>query len=170
MKLPVSAQAGALARASRLPRLPGLMLGVALALAGAMGLGGCALARPEKRPISQRVAATIVPEEPGKRLMMTPILIPVALMAIVGDALIVHPISEMDDSWRHATRYCFAGYGRPGHYVSDAASMPLRAVGLPLVLLVNYPVRLLADLPPVPGSPSDRPPDFFSWRGDERGE
>lgn len=166
MKLPATTSAPA----SRRFRLPAAILGVVLTLAGAVALNGCALARPEKRPISNRVASTIVPEEPGKRLMMTPILIPVGLMAILGDALIVHPISEMDDSWRHATRYCSAGYGRPGHYVSDAASMPLRAVGLPLVLLVNYPARLLADIPPVPGSSSDRPPDFFSWRRDERGE
>ncbi len=166
MKLPALSPAFALRR--RRPCC--LILAVAMILAGTLILNGCSLARPEKRPISLRVASTIVPKEPGKRLMMTPILIPVGLMAIIGDALIVHPISEIDDSWRHATRYCSAGYGRPGHYVSDAASMPLRAVGLPLVLLVNYPARLLADLPPVPGSQSERPPDFFSWRGDERRE
>ena len=64
-------------------------------------------------------------------------------MAFLGDALIVHPIAEGIYAQRDAIRICWGGFGIPGRYVSDCGTLLVRLIGMPIVFLADWGVRLV---------------------------
>jgi hypothetical protein len=112
--------------------------------------GGCAMSNPENRPMTTRVSKTMMPSTPQGIILASPLLLPVGAVAFAYDSLLYHPLTKTDDAWRDTKRACFRGFGEEGRFVSDCGSLPVRAVGVPVIYLLDWSIRLFDDVPPAP--------------------
>ena len=100
-------------------------------------------------------------------MLASPLILIGGGLAIATDALVIHPISVLDDAQRDTMAYCWRSFGQPGHFVTDSASLPVRLIATPFIYLIDWGGRCIADVEPSPHPTSGE--DFYQFSsGPER--
>lgn len=115
----------------------------------------CAMRNPANRPFTTRVGETMMPTTVPGIIISSPIILPVGAAAFAADALVYHPATKADDAWRDTKRACWRSFGQEGRFVSDCGSLPVRTVGMPVVFLLDWGIRIADDVPPSPKDKED---------------
>lgn len=115
----------------------------------------CAISSSDRRPVLNYLDATLAPTRTASRWLAAPVALPVALVAAATDAVILHPLSQIDDSWCD-TRTAIWGFEGSSDF-RKVLLMPLSAVATPVVFSVTWLFRASFDFEDcVVDTPSDQ--------------
>ncbi len=129
--------------------------GAAAGMMTLLMLSGCALRHESNRPLTHRLSERVIPGSVGGRIAAAPVLLPLGAATLAIDAAVIHPSQELGNARRQTEGVCWGSFGRPGRYVTDCASLPVRAVLTPVYFVVNWGARIVGDLPPVAPPPAE---------------
>ena len=111
---------------------------------GCLCAASCAISNSDRRPLLNYLDATLAPTRTASRLLAAPVALPVALVAAATDAVILHPLSQIDDAWCDTRTAIWDFEGS-----SDFRKMllvPLSAVATPVVFSVTWLFRASFDV------------------------
>lgn len=69
------------------------------ALGALLMLGGCAIFEPENRRLLELLDADLAPPPGAAAIALTPVTLPVGVVALAADMVVVHPVASIDDAW-----------------------------------------------------------------------
>jgi len=128
-----------------------------MALVAALALcSGCAVFNRDNTPALNFVEDRLLPEKGAARYVAYPVLLPVALTAVVLDAVIIHPVSVADDAVLDTRDALWKNFDWNRRYVSECTLLIPRALLTPVVFPVCFLGRSTLDLEPRGGSPRIR--------------
>ncbi|HEB53484.1 MAG TPA: hypothetical protein ENI87_09545 [bacterium] len=116
---------------------------VALALVGVLG-SSCAIGNEERRRVLNYLDANWAPSSEGGRWLASPVALPVGLLAGVADAVVVHPLSQIDDAWGDTVEFLWE-FDRDDQF-RNVLMTPLSAVATPVVFGVDWLGRAIFDI------------------------
>lgn len=116
-------------------------------LALAILASGCAWSNPENRPVWNAFEEHLVPEDDVLFAVTLPLTLPGGFGAILIDSLFVHPVQVVDDAAGDA-RDVWNNMEWSEQYYTELATLPLRAVGTPLVFVGSFLGRSIFDAEP----------------------
>jgi len=118
----------------------------------ALSCSSCAFMNRRNLPLVNLYRKHMVPENSAVRWAMSPVLLPVGLLAGVTDVVLVHPVCVMDDAWFHTAATVWVPTKRG--YVTESALFPLRAAATPPLWVSNWLSYTVFDIPRWPPSPA----------------
>jgi hypothetical protein len=105
----------------------------------------CAWTRRENRPVWVVFEDHLVPEDRTAFALALPLTVPLGVLAILTDTFVAHPLQVVDDAgddaaepWRNLT------FDKA--YYTRAASVPVRAIGTPLIFVGSFLGRSMFDI------------------------
>ena len=116
---------------------------LALALVGVCG-SSCAIGNEERRRVLNYLDANWAPDSEGGRWLVSPVALPVGLIAGVADAVVVHPLSQVDDAWGDTVEFLWE-FDRDDQF-RNVLMTPLSAVATPVVFGVDWLGRAIFDI------------------------
>jgi hypothetical protein len=117
-------------------------LGAALALA----LAGCAVFEADNRRTLNALDEHAAPRGAAARWALSPVALPVSLVAALADMAIVHPICSIDDAWHDTVDWLWTPRGESKF--RRAVLLPLSALATPFVFTGDLAARVLFPVPP----------------------
>ncbi len=114
-----------------------LVVVTALAASCAMGNGG-------RRRLLNYLDANFTPSTTTGRWLLSPIALPVGIVAGATDAVVLHPLSQIDDAWVDTVDVVW-DFG-PGTDFRTVLLTPLSAVATPVVFGVTWLWRSVFDI------------------------
>ncbi len=135
-------------------RLSAVLLGVALCVS----LCGCAWSNRANRPVWNAFEEHLVPADDTAFYATLPLTIPAGLLSALLDTFIVHPAQVADDAWGDAMELWRNMHWETQYYTA-LASLPFRAVGTPIVFVVQFLARSAFDIPPRGATAAEGDPD-----------
>ena len=119
-----------------------------------LSASSCAISSGDRRPLLNYVDASLAPPTTAGRWLAAPVALPVALAAAATDAVILHPLSQIDDAWCD-TRTAIWDFEGSSDF-RKVLLMPLSAVATPAVFGVTWLFRASFDVEDcVVDTPSD---------------
>ncbi|MBU3948448.1 MAG: hypothetical protein KJ826_09550 [Proteobacteria bacterium] len=112
----------------------------------ALFINGCAVFNRENTPILNAFEKYCVPEDKTFRIISSPVIIPTGLVAVSIDALVVHPISVVDDAADDTVDLLWDNINWDKKYVTECASIAPRIVCSPIILTGDFLGRSLFDI------------------------
>ncbi|MFO0984444.1 MAG: hypothetical protein U1E76_22410 [Planctomycetota bacterium] len=111
-------------------------------------LGGCAFLNRDNTPALNWVEATLLPapEQPTARVLLYPIVFPLGLAAVIGDAFLLHPASVVGDAIDDTGDALWRNLDWDRAYVTECAALPWRVLATPVVLSCVFLVRAAFDI------------------------
>lgn len=110
-------------------------------------LSGCAFLNPDNTPTLNFVKDHMVPESTTGKVIATPFVYPVGLAAVVVDAVIVHPLTVIDDAADDTKDCLWVHFDWDKKYVTECAALPWRAIVTPGTFLGDFLGRAMFDIP-----------------------
>jgi hypothetical protein len=110
-------------------------------------LSGCAWSNPANRPLWSSFEKHLVPEQDAAFYASLPLTVPAGLVAVLLDALLVHPVQVTDDAAGDAADLWRELHWREEYY-TELGFLPLRALGTPVVFVGSWFGRSLFDIEP----------------------
>ncbi|MBU1052292.1 MAG: hypothetical protein KKC46_00500 [Proteobacteria bacterium] len=109
-------------------------------------LNGCAVFNRNNTPILNTFEKYCVPEDKTLRVISSPLIIPTGLVAVSIDALVVHPISVVDDAAADTVDLLWDNINWDKEYVTECALLVPRTVCSPIILTGDFLGRSLFDI------------------------
>ncbi len=116
------------------------------ALAPALLLAGCAFLNRANTPTLNLVEENLWPETTAKRAVVFPLVFPISVAALATDAVIIHPISVIDDSARDTRDALWDDLDWNASYMTESVALPWRTVGTPVIFVSDLLLRSLFDV------------------------
>lgn len=124
---------------------PAVLMLSALLLAPA--LGGCAIMNRDNTPLLNLVEENLWPDSTGMRIVTFPLVLPTGAVAVILDAVIVHPTLIVDDAIADTGDVAWDNWEWDEKYVSECACLPWRVVFTPFVFCGSFVGRAFFDIP-----------------------
>ncbi|MEZ6036605.1 MAG: hypothetical protein R3F29_03940 [Planctomycetota bacterium] len=112
----------------------------ALPLLGA----ACAMANGDRRRVLNALDGNLTPSSATGRWLLSPVALPVGVVAGVADAVVVHPLSQIDDAWLDTIDLLWTSHGDTP--LRRAVLIPVAAVATPLVFVGDWLGRAVFDI------------------------
>ena len=141
MERPTWGPARGLARTGRAPCRS------CIALLACLFLAACSMAERDNRRTLNVLDGALAPSSDGARWALAPVALPVGLVALVADAVVVHPISVVDDAWGDTVEWLWTPDPDESHF-RRAMVVPLAALATPLVWTGAWLGRSVFAVPP----------------------
>lgn len=110
-------------------------------------LSGCAFLNRDNTPALNFVEKNLWPEKTGWKIVSSPIVVPLGLVAVVTDAVVIHPISVIDDAAGDTSDVLWKKFHWDKKYVTACASIPWRGIATPPFFIGNFLSRSMFDVP-----------------------
>lgn len=107
---------------------------------------GCATSEHDNRRMLNALDAHLTPRSPTARWIAAPVTLPVGVVALVGDAVVVHPCCVLDDAWRDTRGWLWTSHGESRF--RRAVMIPLSALATPFVFTGDWLGRAIFDIEP----------------------
>ncbi len=140
---------------------------VAVLLAPAV-FGGCAIMNRDNTPLLNLVEDNLWPESTGMRIVTFPVVFPAGAVAVLLDAVIVHPTMIVDDSLGDTKDVLWDNWEWDEKYVTECACLPWRTLFTPLIFTGCFLGRALFDFPERADAESRAAEDAARQEADER--
>ena len=101
----------------------------------------------DNTPLLNLVEDNLWPDSTGMRIATFPVVFSAGAVAVVLDAVIVHPAMVVDDSLGDTGDVLWDNWEWDEKYVTECACLPWRALFTPLVFGGNFVARALFDFP-----------------------
>ena len=92
----------------------------------------CAVLAPERRVLTTTLDENLTPPSPAARAALTPLAVPVGLVALGLDAVLINPIAHIPDSYKNAnvvfTEIPYTEYG-------EIVVFPMRVLTYPVIFV-----------------------------------
>jgi hypothetical protein len=111
-----------------------------------LALAGCAQVKEENRRTLNALDAAATPQSEAGRWALSPVALPVGIVALVTDMLVVHPACSLDDAWGDTVQLLWTP--RDESRFRRAVLLPLVTLATPLVFAGDWVGRALLPLPP----------------------
>lgn len=105
---------------------------------------GCAMGNEDRRLVLNHLDANYAPESATGRWLAAPVALPVSLVAFAADAVVVHPVSQVDDAWGDTVEALWTFDTSSGF--RSALVTPLSALATPVVLPTCWLFRSVFDV------------------------
>ena len=102
-------------------------------------LGACTMFEDDYRRTLNLLDADFTPDSTAGKVALAPIALPVGLLAFVADAVIVHPITCIDDAWLDTVELLWDSEDETT--LRWALMTPISALATPLVFAGDLLVR-----------------------------
>lgn len=110
-------------------------------------LQGCAFMNRDNTPALNMVEEQLWPEATGWRIAVFPVVFPVGLVAVIVDAMVIHPATVIDDAAGDTGDVLWDNWEWDDHYVTECTILPWRAVVTPFVFIGDFLGRSFFDIP-----------------------
>lgn len=107
-------------------------------------LASCAIANPDRRRLLNALDEHAAPSTETGRWLAAPVALPVGVVAGVADAVVVHPLSQIDDAWRDTSDILWE-FDHDSNFRTVLLT-PLSALATPVVFGVDWIVRSVFDM------------------------
>ena len=104
----------------------------------------CAFLRPENRRTLNYLDANLAPQSATARILLSPVALPVGVAAGVADAVVVHPLTQVDEAWRDTLDVLW-DYDQSSSF-RQVLLTPLSVLATPLVFAGDWFCRAVFDL------------------------
>jgi len=101
----------------------------------------------DNTPLLNLVEENLWPDSTGLRVVTFPVVFPAGAVAVVLDAVIVHPAMVVDDSVGDTGDVLWDNWEWDEKYVTECACLPWRTLFTPIVFGGNFVGRALFDFP-----------------------
>ena len=118
---------------------------------------GCAVANQDRRLLLNAMDASLTPGSTAGRWLLAPVALPVGFVAGVTDAVVVHPVTQLDDAWGDTVELLWQNDGATDF--RRAVLTPVLVLATPLVFAGDWLGRSVFDVP-------DRAPAEIAAGGD----
>ena len=125
---------------SALPRMAQAVAAVVFVVASS----SCAFLNPDSRRTLNYLDANLAPQSATARVLLSPVALPVGVAAGVADAVVVHPLTQVDEAWRDTLDVLW-DYDQ-GSAFRQVLLTPLSALATPLVFAGDWLCRAVFDL------------------------
>ena len=119
-----------------------------LSLLCLLPITGCAFLNRDNTPITNYVEKKLTPESSRAREALVPIIWPVAAVTLIADAVVIHPISVVDDAVEDTRDALWDEFDWDAEYATECFKLPWRATLTPIVFGFDFLGRALFDIPP----------------------
>ena len=123
-----------------------LFVRAGLAALAALVVSGCAVSERENRRTLNALDAHATPASEAARWAISPLALPVSLVAVLGDIVIVHPVCSIDDAWADTVDALWTSHGETKF--RRAVMLPLATLATPLVFTGDLGARALFPIGP----------------------
>ena len=122
----------------------------------------CAMGNSDRRRLLNYLDANGTPQSTAGRWLAAPVALPVGIVAGATDAIVLHPLSQIDDAWVDTADVLW-DFG-PSTDFHAVLLTPLSAVATPVIFGVTWLWRSVFDIsdsltPSAPGAEDPRQPD-----------
>ncbi|MFN3242035.1 MAG: hypothetical protein ACE37K_11020 [Planctomycetota bacterium] len=107
-------------------------------------LASCAIANPDRRLLLNQLDEHVAPSSETGRWLAAPIALPVGLVAGAADAVVVHPLSQLDDAWWDTADLLWE-FDHDSNFRTVLLT-PLSALATPVVFGVDWVFRSVFDI------------------------
>jgi len=124
---------------------------ITLILAAAIALTtctGCAFLNRQNTPTANFVEQKLLPKTNPAKVLSYPALLPVGVGALAVDAVVIHPVSVLDDAYRDTERALWRHFDWEDSYVTECAKLVPRTALSPVVFTFMWTARSVFDIPP----------------------
>lgn len=104
----------------------------------------CAVGNDERRRVLNYLDENLAPASTTGRWLVSPVALPVGVCALATDAVVVHPLSQIDDAWVDTVDVVW-DFDDSSEF-RTVLLVPLRAVSTPVVFGVTWLFRSLFDI------------------------
>ena len=104
----------------------------------------CAFLRPENRRTLNYLDANLAPQSATARILLSPVALPVGVAAGAADAVVVHPLTQVDEAWRDTLDVLW-DYDQSSAF-RQVLLTPLSVLATPLVFGGDWLCRAVFDL------------------------
>lgn len=119
-----------------------------LVLVLAAALAGCSMLDRDNRRTLNLLDEHLTPGSTGGRVALAPVAIPVGLVALATDAVVVHPVTAIDDAWGDTVDVLWTS--RDESPLRRVVFTPLAALATPVVFACDWAWRCLWPIDPRP--------------------
>jgi hypothetical protein len=109
-------------------------------------LGGCAVFESENRRMLNALDRHVAPPNAAARWALSPLAMPLSLLAVTGDAVIVHPVCSIDDAWADTVDFLWTSHGESRF--RRAMLTPLATLATPFAFVGDLGARILFPIDP----------------------
>jgi len=106
----------------------------------AAALSGCAVTEERYRPTLNLLDRHLAPGSIAGRWAAAPVALPVSLLALTGDAFVIHPATVFDDAWRDTDEWLWTPDPSESRF-RTAVLFPLRVIATPVVYIADWSAR-----------------------------
>lgn len=107
---------------------------------------GCTMFDRDNRRTLNLLDANVAPSSTAGRVALLPVAIPVGCVALVADAVVVHPVTAIDDAWGDTVEALWSS--RNESPLREVVFTPLAAVATPVVFAGDWLWRCLWPIDP----------------------
>ena len=104
----------------------------------------CAFLRPENRRTLNYLDANLAPQSATARVVLSPVALPVGVAAGAADAVVVHPLTQVDGAWQDTLDVLW-DYDQSSAF-RQVLLTPLSVLATPLVFGGDWLCRAVFDL------------------------
>ena len=104
-------------------------------------LSGCAISERENRRTLNALDDQLTPRSDVARWALSPLALPVSLVAVTIDAVVVHPVCSIDDAWGDTVDWLWTPRGESRF--RRTILLPLAAAATPFVFTGDLAARSL---------------------------
>ncbi|MGH7336898.1 MAG: hypothetical protein ACREI7_04915 [Myxococcota bacterium] len=101
---------------------------------------GCAVTEARNRHTLNALDERLAPSSSAGRWAAAPVALPTALMGLTADALVVHPVTVVDDAWRDTREWLWTPDPSESRF-RRAVLFPLTVVATPFVYVGDWLMR-----------------------------
>lgn len=112
----------------------------------ALALSGCAVFERENRRTLNALDEHATPASAAARWALSPLALPLSLVAAIGDMVIVHPVCSIDDAWADTVDALWTSHGETKF--RRAVMLPLATLATPVVFTGDLLARSLFPIDP----------------------
>jgi len=116
-------------------------------------LASCAIGNEDRRRVLNYLDENVAPSSDAARWLVAPVALPVGLLAGAADAVVVHPLSQIDDAWLDTADILWE-FDHDSNFRTVLLT-PLSAVATPFVFGVDWMVRSVFDIDDHPDTVGD---------------
>jgi hypothetical protein len=113
----------------------------------AFSLSGCAFLNRDNTPALNFVENNLWPEKTGWKIAVSPVVVPLGLVAVVTDAVVIHPVSVIDDAAGDTGDVLWKNFKWDKKYITACTSIPWRGIATPPFFIGNFLGRSMFDIP-----------------------
>jgi len=122
-------------------RLPLLLIILTL-----ISCGGCAVFNRDNTPALNLVEQNLVPADRTARMISSPLIVPVGLVAATLDMVLFHPISVAEDAWDDTNDLLWKKLDWDHQFVTTTVLNAPRVVAMPIIFTTDLLARSSFDI------------------------